>query len=411
MPIACASVNPRRDGFGYRDSSMMALASLFFGRTRSKMTGIVMKCYLPHILRSSILGMFVKLNGIDMSEMEKSLKEYSSISDLFSRRLISEIRKVEKSNHDFQINSPVDGKLLHHQVIQKHHKEWVNWIPNVKGASYHVPTLIGAPLSTLPSGYQYHACVIYLSPSDYHHFHSPCNFLVKTRRHFSGEVFPVLPWFAQKINNLFALNERVSLAGEWEGGAMYYTAVAAYNVGDIGLCFDEMHKTNRFSSPKRGGMWAKTKNRVREIFKCDAFEFDCYGNNVLQRQYSSSSGSFDSRSRGRSSRSRSSTTTSTITSSSTAPMASEIPEAPMKQRCSRGLNEPCTIHTVEAACVVSESIELPIEGIQFTVGDEIGDFKLGSTIVLVFQAPDHFNLVVEQGSRVKLGQILGHSLQ
>ena len=41
-------------------------------------------------------------------------------------------------------------------------------------------------------------------------------------------------------------------------------------------------------------------------------------------------------------------------------------------------------------------------------GDRIGHFNLGSSIVLVFEAPDNFEFQVRPGQTVKYGQPLGH---
>ena len=40
-------------------------------------------------------------------------------------------------------------------------------------------------------------------------------------------------------------------------------------------------------------------------------------------------------------------------------------------------------------------------------GDYIGIFNMGSSIVLIFEAPNNFEFVVKPGQKVKLGQPLG----
>jgi phosphatidylserine decarboxylase len=44
----------------------------------------------------------------------------------------------------------------------------------------------------------------------------------------------------------------------------------------------------------------------------------------------------------------------------------------------------------------------------FKKGDEMGGFQLGSTVVLVFEAPlDGFEFKVEPGQKVKVGESIG----
>lgn len=46
--------------------------------------------------------------------------------------------------------------------------------------------------------------------------------------------------------------------------------------------------------------------------------------------------------------------------------------------------------------------------LSFTRGEEIGGFKLGSTLVLVFEAP-HFEFNIQPGQKIKLGEPIGQT--
>lgn len=89
--------------------------------------------------------------------------------------------------------------------------------------------------------------VIYLAPGDYHHYHSPVDWVCKIRRHFPGELFSVAPYFQRNFPNLFVLNERVALLGHWKHGFFSMTPVGATNVGSIKLNFDRELVTNEKS--------------------------------------------------------------------------------------------------------------------------------------------------------------------
>lgn len=42
-----------------------------------------------------------------------------------------------------------------------------------------------------------------------------------------------------------------------------------------------------------------------------------------------------------------------------------------------------------------------------TPGEEMGGFKLGSTVILLFEAPEDFEFTVKPGETVRMGQAFG----
>lgn len=46
--------------------------------------------------------------------------------------------------------------------------------------------------------------------------------------------------------------------------------------------------------------------------------------------------------------------------------------------------------------------------VSLTKGDAFGEFRMGSTIVLVFEAPVNFNFRIAPGHRVRMGECLGY---
>ncbi|EPY51422.1 phosphatidylserine decarboxylase Psd2 [Schizosaccharomyces cryophilus OY26] len=154
--------------------------------------------------------------------------------------------------------------------------------------------------------------VIYLAPGDYHRFHSPADWVIESRRHFSGELFSVSPFLARRLHNLFVLNERVALLGRYKHGFMSMIPVGATNVGSIVIDCDPTLSTNRM---------------------------------VLRKK---SLGSFQ-----------------------------------------------------EAAYSDASPI---LNGVPINRGEQLGRFQLGSTVVLVFEAPADFKFSTHQGQYVRVGE-------
>ena len=156
--------------------------------------------------------------------------------------------------------------------------------------------------------------VVYLAPGDYHRFHSPTSWIVERRRHFRGELYSVSPYVAQRLANLFVLNERVALLGRWRHGFFGMIPVGATNVGSIRINFDRDLRTNVRNQRRLAGTYSEAT-------------------------YST---------------------------------ASRI-----------------------------------LGGQPLKIGEEMGGFLLGSTIVLVFEAPEDFEFEINVGQQIKVGEAIG----
>ena len=155
--------------------------------------------------------------------------------------------------------------------------------------------------------------VVYLAPGDYHRFHSPTSWVVERRRHFTGDLFSVSPYIANRMKDLFVLNERVALLGRWKYGFYSMVPVGATNVGSIRINFDESLRTN-----------------------------------------------------------------------------------------TRLITHPA--HTFTEAVYASASV---LQGQPLLAGEEMGGVRLGSTLVLVFEAPKNWRFTAKAGELIKVGEPLG----
>jgi phosphatidylserine decarboxylase len=228
---------------------------------------------------------------------EPNLKSYKNLQEFFGRALKDGSRPVDRSA---TLTSPADCKVLHFGKMTEHKVE------QVKGITYRVADFLGEVPQPKPGNAIFH-CVLYLAPGDYHHFHSPALWTARTARHFAGHLFSVSPIAAKLIPDLFVLNERVVLSGDWQHGYFSYTAVGAYNVGSMAI--------------------------------------DCIPHLLTNQSH-------------------------------------------------HALHEPIT-H------------DISISSTPFNVGDHIGAFKLGSTIVLVFEAPEDFEFKLSHNQKLKYGQAIG----
>ncbi|XP_020587298.1 phosphatidylserine decarboxylase proenzyme 1, mitochondrial [Phalaenopsis equestris] len=252
-------------------------------RSISRVWGYLASLDIPVRLRPSIYKAWARAFHADLEEAALPLEEYTSLQDFFIRSLKSGSRPIDPDSNC--LVSPVDGTVLRHGELSGPGA----LIEQVKGFSYSAYSLLGAttflheivdmdaleehsehssaeelhkkswwrislaspkirhPISARPRKGVYY-CVLYLSLGDYHRVHSPVDWQVLLRRHFSGRLFPLNKRATRTIRNLHIENERVILEGRWREGFMAMAAIGATNIGSIKLYIEPELKTNR---PKR----------------------------------------------------------------------------------------------------------------------------------------------------------------
>lgn len=220
---------------------------------------------LPYPLSFISVWLFATITGCNRDEAEfRDLRQYKTVSQFFTRKLKPGIRPISS---DSDLVSPCDGTLTFQGIAHG------DALHQVKGVTYSLKTFLGdlysiseanevsnnvylepcySEFRLLLSKQNGSTClyqtVIYLAPSDYHRFHSPANWKVTRRRHFSGHLLSVTPTVSSLCPGLFHSNERVAFIGSWDHGFFALVAVGATNVGSIAVCFDPHLKTNERKS-------------------------------------------------------------------------------------------------------------------------------------------------------------------
>ncbi|XP_027861219.1 phosphatidylserine decarboxylase proenzyme, mitochondrial isoform X3 [Xiphophorus couchianus] len=301
-------------------ANRVALYRTFPTRFMSRAWGRLNGLDLPTWLRKPIYSLYIWTFGVNMQEAAvEDLHHYKNLGEFFRRRLKPAVRPVCAASC---LTSPADGRILHFGQVQN------SQVEQVKGVTYSLENFLGPPSrpSPDPASFQdrllsspdralFHV-VVYLAPGDYHCFHSPADWRVELRRHFPGSLMSVNPGVARWVKELFCLNERVVLSGQWRHGFFSLTAVGATNVGSIRVYFDQELRTN---APRY------------------------------------SKGSFQDRS----------------------------------------------------YVATSDQVKASEGGVALCKGEPVGEFNLGSTIVLLFEAPADFTFDLQPGQRIRMGEPLG----
>lgn len=198
----------------------------------------------PHPFGSWLVKWFACKYRINMQEAEKTISEYPSIGELFTRKLKPGLRSIEGA-----VVHPADSLLTQRGLIKK------GLLMQIKDWPYRFDELLSLSSDEEKKkweGGRYFT--YYLCPTDYHRVHSPVSGQIVSSTYIPGTLWPVNTWSVQTIPQLFSRNERMITFIQNDRGGVAVVMVGATNVGKMTVSYDPQYLTNQ-----KGG--------VREILK------------------------------------------------------------------------------------------------------------------------------------------------
>lgn len=168
---------------------------------------------------------FVKDNGINLAESEKSLKEFTSFNDFFIRKLRNGARKIDFDEDT--LVSPADGKII---VIENMHDSSKFFL---KGEEFTLKEFFKD--EELAEKYQGGImAIIRLAPVDYHRYHFPADGKISESKKIEGYYYSVSPHAIRQNFRIFCENKReYSILSTEKYGDICISEIGATMVGGI----------------------------------------------------------------------------------------------------------------------------------------------------------------------------------
>jgi phosphatidylserine decarboxylase len=211
-------------------------------------------------LSAWLIPSYAKVYRINQDEMEKSLKHYETLQQLFIRKLKAGARPIDQTTNS--IISPVDAVIEDIGMIDKN-KEIV-----VKGKAYSIPEMLGS--ETIAEKYLDGLFIIlYLSPSHYHRIHSPISGVVTRQWSLGRKSYPVnrlgLKYGKKPLSKNYRMITEVSANGKH---------IAIVKVGAMFVNSIELTHPNEHLVKGQEMAYFSFGSTVVLLFEKDSFELD-----------------------------------------------------------------------------------------------------------------------------------------
>jgi len=387
------------------------------GSRVSKMTGYVMNAHLPKFILSPMIHLYSKILKVNLEEMAAGkVSDFNTFNEFFTRKLKEGIRTIDEQSNPRSICSPCDGSVFNFGICKE------DTFVLVKGTEYTLDDFLFG--QTIESKKYFTSVLekvkernnelafilLYLSPSEYHRYHSPASFTTNYRRHIPGKLLPVNPIYVRRNPNVFKVNERVNLFGEWIHGFFSASFIGATNVGSIVINFDKDLITN---SKKFTNVDYQDKNYIR-MTELDGI----FKNNLIIKKNAIGENEEDIVDISRELSLFDIKDIIDVEHGQNKLIYHESQEDEMQfnlKNCFKGQESEAEYDEYQTELIgkledsrdtIVQKYAFTNKGIALEKGDEIGMFRMGSSIMLIFEVPKDTKFDVEVGQSVKLGNKL-----
>lgn len=211
------------------DSTFMTLMRLVPKSALSSAVGLATRAPLPASLHQAAVRWFARQYRVDLDEAEGPIEQYPTFAQFFTRRLKPGLRPIDQAPD--AVVSPCDGAISQIGAVE------AGRCLQAKGIDFPVDQLLGDARRALDfEGGNF--VTIYLSPRDYHRFHSPLEGQITGYTYLPGAFWPVNQASVKSIDALFAVNERLVTWLSTPLGTVAYVAVGATCVSRIHAAYD-----------------------------------------------------------------------------------------------------------------------------------------------------------------------------
>lgn len=155
---------------------------------------------LPPIVRSIVYFVGGSIFGVNFSEILHPLEHFETWNDFFGRKVIP--RPIDKT--EFSLVSPADSILLKIQEVKSDETILIkdikyslgNYLTGIYGHKFKKEEIQKLKQK---KNTKLFSLLFYLSPKDYHRYHSMANCTILERVHIGGLLYPVKDTYINRV--------------------------------------------------------------------------------------------------------------------------------------------------------------------------------------------------------------------